>query len=111
MTKIVRLMHPTGAIVAQEIERQVRKQRRVDRAAQRHHGERVTVRRRFHDRLHGDIAAGAGPVVDDELLTETLRQPLADQPRVDVVRAARSEADNDAHWPRRIGLRPRDPRD
>ena len=34
----------------------------------------------------------ARPVVDDELLAEALRQPLADEPRDDVGRAARGNA-------------------
>ena len=38
--------------------------------------KRVAVRRRAHDRLGGEIGAGAGPVLDDELLAETIRQPL-----------------------------------
>src|SRR5262249_35249455 len=71
---------------------------------------RVAIGRRFHHRLHGDIAARARPVIDDELLAEALRQPLADQPRIDVVRAARREADDDAHRAGRIGLRPHGPR-
>jgi hypothetical protein len=41
------------------------------------------------NRLCADIAAGTGPVLDDELLTEPLRQPLADQARRDVGRAGR----------------------
>jgi len=56
------------------------------------------------------ISACARPVIDDELLAEPLRQPLADQAGRDVGHAARRKANNDAHGPRRIGLRPRDPR-
>ena len=73
--------------------------------------QRVAVGGRAHDRLGADIAAGARPVLDDELLAEPLRQPLADQARDDVVRAAGGKADDDAHRPRRIGLRPCDARD
>ena len=73
--------------------------------------QRVAVRRRAHDRLGADIAAGARPVLDDEWLAEPLRQPLADQARDDVGAAAGGKADDDAHRPRRIGLRPRDARD
>ena len=72
--------------------------------------KRVAVRRRSHDRLGADIAAGARPVLDDEWLPEPLRQPLTDQARDDVGRAAGRKADDDAHRPRRIGLRPRDAR-
>ena len=38
--------------------------------------KRVAVRGRPHDRFGGDIAARAWPVLDDEWLTKTLRQPL-----------------------------------
>src|SRR5262249_51068579 len=72
--------------------------------------ERVAVRRRTHDRLGGNIATGAGPVLDDEGLAQPLGQPLTHQTRNDVVRTAGGIAYDDAHWPRRIGLRPRDPR-
>src|SRR5262245_30805799 len=60
--------------------------------------------------LDGDVARSTRPVLDDEWLAETLRQPLTNQAREDVRRAARGEADNDAHRSRRIGLRPRDTR-
>ena len=63
------------------------------------------------DGLGGDIAAGARPVLDDEGLAKTLRQPLSYQPRDDVVSAAGCEADDHAHRPRRIGLRPCSARD
>ena len=71
----------------------------------------MAVRGRAHDRLGGDIAAGARPVLDNERLTEAFRQPLADQPCNDVDVVAGGEADDDVHRPRRIGLRPGDPRD
>src|ERR1700757_1283440 len=62
------------------------------------------------DRLDGEIAASAGPVLDDELLPHSLRQPLTYQARKNVNYAARGKADDDAHRPRRIALRPRDAR-
>jgi hypothetical protein len=96
--------------VAEENEREVVEEGRVDCAAQRDHDERIAIRRRSHDRLHGDIAAGAGSVVDDELLAEALRQPLADEARIDVVRPTGGEADDNTHRSRRIALRPSDPR-
>jgi hypothetical protein len=34
--------------------------------------------------LRGNVSGSARPVIDDEWLAETLRQPLADQPRDDV---------------------------
>ena len=39
---------------------------------------------RPHDRLGGNIAAGARAVFNDEWLTTALRQPLTDQPREDI---------------------------
>src|SRR5262249_22828688 len=51
------------------------------------------------------------PVLDDEWLTETLRQPLTDQAGKHVDHAARGKAGDQAHRPCRIGLRPRDARD
>jgi hypothetical protein len=53
----------------------------------------------MHDRLGGDIAAGAGPVLDDERLAEPLRQPLTDQARENVVRPAGGKPDDDANRP------------
>jgi hypothetical protein len=44
------------------------------------------------------------------LLAEALRQPLPYQSRDDVTWASGGKADNDAHRPRWIGLRPRDAR-
>ena len=49
--------------------------------------QRVAVRGRSHDRLGGDVAAGARPVLDDELLAEALRQPLTGQTRNQVASA------------------------
>jgi hypothetical protein len=71
----------------------------------------IVVRRRIHDRLGADIAAGAGPVLDDEVLPEPPREPLTDQARRDVDPAARGKTDNDADGPARIGLRSREARD
>src|SRR6516165_7437973 len=51
-----------------------------------------------------------GRFFDDELLTEPLRQPLTDQACHDVECAGRSKRGDDAHRPRRIGLRPSEAR-
>src|SRR5215468_1184200 len=64
--------------------------------------------RRLHDYLGSDIGAGARPILDDERLAEALGELLADQARDNVSSAAGGITDNDAHRPRRIGLRPRD---
>src|SRR5262245_49857928 len=96
--------------VADEIEIEVVVERRVDRVRRSRQEERVAVRRRLHDRLGTDIAAGTRPVLDDELLAEPLGQPMTDQARGDVGSTTGGKSDDNAHWPRRIGLRPRDAR-
>jgi hypothetical protein len=65
----------------------------------------------MHDGFGRDVAACPGPVVDDERLAESIRQLLTQQPRDDVGRAAGRKTDENAHRPRRIGLRLRDARD
>jgi hypothetical protein len=61
----------------------------------------------MRDCLSGDIAARTCPVLDEKRLAELLRQPLTEQARGDVGSAASCKADDDAHRPRWIGLRPR----
>src|SRR5262249_58968319 len=61
-------------------------------------------------RLYTDIAPTARTVLDDELLTEALRQPLTNEARSNVVNTTGRKWDNDAHRPRRIGLCPCNPR-
>ena len=68
------------------------------------------VGRRTYNRLGTYIAATARPVVDHEWLAEPVRQPLTYQTADDVGRAARGKWHDQMDWPRRIGLRPRDPR-
>src|SRR5262245_18133926 len=84
---------------------------RIDRVPCANNEQRVAVGRGTHDRLGGDMAAGDRTVVDDERLTEPLREPLTYQSRRDVRAASGREANNDAHRPRRIGLRPCNARD
>src|SRR5262245_9574305 len=95
--------------VAYEIEIEVVVKRRVPSVRRSNLQQRVTVRRSTHDSLGRDIAAGACPVLNDKGLTEVLRQPLADQARVQVGHAAGRPADDQSHWPRWIGLRPSSP--
>ena len=99
--------------VADEIEIELVVERRVDRVRRADQEERVAIRGRTHDRLGGDIAAGARPVLDDELLAEPLRQPLTHQARDDVGRAARrrsrrrcAPAATDRLAPKRCATRP-----
>ena len=67
-------------------------------------------RRRAHDRLSADTAACACPVLDNECLPKPLRQRLPHEARNAVGCLACRKGNDDAHRPRRIGLRPRDPR-
>ena len=60
--------------------------------------------------MHADIAGCAGPVLNDKLLSQMIRQVVADDARHDVVGAAGRKRDDPAHRPRRIGLRSRHPR-
>ena len=80
-------------------------ERRIDRVGCADLEQRVAVGRRPHDRFGADIAGAARPVVDDDGLAETLREPLADQTHEDVTGAAGREPNHDANRPRRIGLR------
>src|SRR5215468_11312615 len=92
--------------VANEIEIELVVERRVSRVERTDREQRVAVGGGTHDRLGGDVAAGSRTVVDDERLTEPLGEPLTYQARRDVRTASGREANNDAHRPRRIGLRP-----
>src|SRR5262249_52423627 len=65
---------------------------------------RIAVRCRTRDRFGSDIATGARPVLDDELLAEAFRQPLAHQTCEDVSRAAGVKADDQAHASGRSAL-------
>src|SRR5262249_1479803 len=96
--------------VAEKRETKVVVKRRVDRRRRVNHEECVAVWRRLHDYLGSDIGAGARPILDDERLAEALGELLADQARDNVGSAAGWITDNDAHRPRRVGLRPRDTR-
>src|SRR5262249_29249716 len=82
----------------------------IDCCGSADHEERIAVCRRTHDRLYTDIATTAGTVLDEELLTEPLRQQLTNEARSNVVHATGCKWENDAHRPRRIGLRPSDTR-
>src|SRR5438132_1351002 len=92
--------------VADEIEVELVIECRVERVEGTDYEQGVAVCRRAHDRLGCDVAAGSRTVVDDERLTEPLREPLTYQACRDVRTASGREANNDAHRPRRIGLRP-----
>src|SRR5262249_30641977 len=97
--------------VADEIEIELVVERRVGRVERTDQEKRVAVGRGTHDRLGTDVAAATRPVIDNKLLAEPLRQPLADQTGRDVRAAAGRERHDHSHRPRRIGLRLRDPQD
>src|SRR5262245_14613783 len=99
-----------GCDIADEIEIEVVIEGRIDRGSSIRTKERIAIGRRTDDGLGGDIAGGATPVLDDEWLTEPLRERLTHQAYEDVRSAARGISNDAAHWPRRIGLRPCYPR-
>jgi hypothetical protein len=65
----------------------------------------VAVGRRARHRLQREIAAAARSVVDDDRLAQPLREPLTDQPRNDVGRAAGADEHDHGHRPCRPSLR------
>ena len=67
--------------------------------------ERVAVGYRFRRQFGANQAAGATPVVDDELLTELRGEPRQHHARDDVGRAAGGHGHDHAHRLFRIGLR------
>ncbi len=100
------LMLAMGAKSRRKVVAELLEERRVDGGSRSCHQQRVAVGGRTRDRLGADVVSGAGPVLDHERLTEAFRQPLADQARPEVDRSARGDGHDDAHGPRRIGLRP-----
>jgi hypothetical protein len=98
--------HPDDAAdrrdVADEIEIEFRIERGVDRVGDRGRQQRIAVRGRVDDGLGADVAAGAGPVLDDEGLAEPVTEPLRHQARRDDAAAAGGKTGHEAHRPRRI---------
>src|SRR5262249_4284087 len=77
-------------------------ERRVDGVGRVYQKDRVAIGRRLGDRFGREIVAGSWAVLDNELLAETLAEPIAEQPRADVGRATGRIADNDMRLPCRI---------
>src|SRR5262245_56079697 len=96
--------------VAEEIEIEFVVERRVDRIRRCAREQRISVGGCPYDGLGGDIGASALPILNNEWLAEPFRKPLPQYSCEGIERAARSKADNDPYRARRIGLRPRDPR-
>src|SRR4029453_11643819 len=90
--------------IADEIKVQLVVQRGVDCVRRSAEEERVAVWWRTHDRLSAQIATCPAPILDEKWLAEPFREPLTDQTREDVCRAAGAKADDDAHRPRGRGL-------
>src|SRR5215467_9760329 len=70
--------------VADEIEVELVIECRVERVEGTDYEQGVAVCQRAHDRLGCDVTAGSRTVVDDERLTEPLREPLTYQACRDV---------------------------
>src|SRR5215467_1368372 len=85
-------------------------ERRVDRRRGIDQEEGVAVRGRAYDRFRGDGVIRARDVFDDEWLTKPLGKPSPQHTRENIRRTAGRRTDDDAHRPRRVGLRPRDAR-
>src|SRR5262245_8767183 len=96
--------------VADEIEVKFLIERRIDRGRRRSEQQRITIRRRTHDRFGADVGARTGPVLDQELLAQPLRQPLPHKPRDQISVSGGRERNDHAHRARWIGLRPSDAR-
>src|SRR2546428_14104145 len=94
-----------GGDVADEIVTETLVERGVDHVVRADGEERVAIRRRTHDNLGGDIAAGARAVLDDELLTEPLGQRLSHNARDDIDRLSGGKTDHHAHRARGINFR------
>src|SRR5581483_7278524 len=80
--------HRDGREILEDVERQLEEVRVHREVADRTRPERVPVRRRLRDLLHSDVTRGAGPILDDDLLTPDLRETGAEQTRKLIGRAA-----------------------
>src|SRR3954471_13705401 len=89
-----------GSEVTNEIIVEPVEQRRVDRVRRSGEEERISVRRSTYDRLRSNVGGSTRTILYDKLLAESLRQPLSDYARNDVVLAARRERDDQTHRPR-----------
>jgi len=88
--------------VADEVEFEIAVERGVDVVGRIDQQHSVAVGLGIDHRLGADVVAGAGLVLDHELLAEPLGEPLADQPRQNIGRTAWRIADHPADRPRRI---------
>jgi hypothetical protein len=86
-----------------EIEVELFVERGVDRILRIDRHQRVAVGRHMGKGFGRDVAGGAGPGLDDELLVQPFRHEIRDQACDDVGGAAGRLADDHAHRARRIG--------
>jgi hypothetical protein len=101
--------HRHGQKIAVRVVRHLgQHERREERAAAGAEEQRVAVGRCAHDELAADDRAGAGPVVDHDLLTEKLAELLADCATHEIRRTAGGVRDDETHRARGIRLRVRE---
>ncbi len=96
--------------VTDKIEIQVVIERLIDSVGRGHMQECIPVGCRPYDRLGSDIATCAGPVLNNERLTQAIRQPLTHEASGDVSRTTSGKTDDQAYRSCRIGLRHRNAR-
>src|SRR5947209_16175430 len=97
--------------VTDEIEIQLVIERRINGVRRGDHQKRMTIGGGTCYRLRPEVACSAWSVFNNERLPQSFGQPLPYQACNDVGRTAGRKSNNQTHWPRRIGLRPCDPRD
>jgi len=91
--------------IADKVEAELIIERNVDRVLRVQQQKCVAVGRHVDHGFGCDVAGGARPHLDKELLAKLFRQELSDQTCDHVGRAARRLANDDFHRARRIGLR------
>jgi len=85
-------MPATGAVSRMKLKIELIIKHVGDPVSGNHPKQRMAVGGRTRHCLGGDVARSTRPVLNDEWLAETLRQPLTNQAREDVRRAARRKA-------------------
>ena len=88
--------------VVEEVEIEIVVDRRVPGIDVGDDQQRLAIRLRLCDKFGCDIATRTWPVLDDELLTEPIRQPGTDQSCCDVGDSAGRKADDEVYGPGRI---------
>lgn len=95
----------TGAKSATESVREFFVQRGADEMRIADREQRIAVGRRFGDLIGADGRARAGPIVDDDLVTERVGQFLRKYAARHIGRAARRKRHDKPDWPVRVVLR------